>query len=82
MTFGGLNPKRRASVNYNFQINDISSKKNNSIIKLIRYANALYEKDDHLKKDTLTKKIDANNIKRNSGIFMSGRINHLFEKKN
>ena len=81
VTFGGLSPKRRASVNYNFQINDISPKKNNSIIKLIRYANALYEKDDHLKKDTLTKKIDANNIKRNSGIFMSGRINHLFGKK-
>ena len=84
ISFGNYSPKRKRSINYNFQINHKNPGKNGSIINMLRYANTLYEEDEHLKKGLLTKKIDMNNFantKRNNEIFMSGRINHLFQKK-
>ena len=84
ISFGNFSPKRKKSINYNLQINHNNPGKKDSLINMLRYANTLYEDDDHLKKDLLTKKIDMNNFsntKRNSELFMSGRINHLFQKK-
>ena len=83
ISFGNFSPKRKKSTNYNLQIN-LNPGKNDSIINMLKYANTLYEDDDHLKKDLLTKKIDMNNFsntKRNNELFMSGRKNPLFQKK-
>ena len=84
ITFGNPLLKRRASINYNFKIDPNNIRKNGSMANVLKYTNSLYEADDHLKKGILTKKIDMNNFsntKRNNELFMSGRINNLFQKK-
>ena len=82
-----ISPKRRISVNYNnnnFNNSNKKSKNENSYLNILKYTRNIYENDEHLKKQMLTKKIDINdlaNMKKNN-LFISNRINNKnFQKK-
>ena len=86
--YSNISPKRRISVNCNYNYNyfNNSNKKNkneDSYLNILKYTKKLYENDEHLKKNMLTKKIDINdfaNIKKND--LLSNRMNNKnFKKK-
>jgi len=63
--YSNISPKRRISVNYNNNYFNNSSKKNkneSSYLNILKYTKKIYENDEHLKKNMLTKKIDINDL--------------------
>ena len=85
-TFGceSYNPKYKRSVNYNLDINNNNvNNKQNSILNILKLTSNIYNNDEHLKKDVVTKKIDINNIPniKKSDLFMSGNIDKIIKKK-
>ena len=85
-TFGCENysPKLKRSVNYNININNNNvNNRQNSILNILKLTSNIYNNDEHLKKDVITKKIDINNIPniKKSELFTSGNIDKLIKKK-
>ena len=81
--YSNISPKRRISVNCNyFNNSNKKNKKEDSYLNILKYTKKLYENDEHLKKNMLTKKIDINdfaNIKKND--LFSNRMNNKNSQK-
>ena len=86
--YSNISPKRRISVNYNnnyfFNNSNKKTKKESSYLNILKYTKKLYENDEHLNKQMLTKKIDINDLSKikKSDLFISNKMNNKhFQKK-
>ena len=85
-TFGceDYSPSLKRSVKFKIYINNNNvNNMKNSILNIQKLTNNIYNNDEHLKKEVVTKKIDINNIPniKKSELFMSGNMDKLIKKK-
>ena len=82
-----ISSRSRISINFNNNINNSNSKNNNnesSYLNILKYTKKIYENDEHLNKQMLTKKIDINDLSKlkKNDLFTSGKMgNKNFQKK-
>ena len=71
---GSLSAKHsfKHSINYNINVNNTNQ---NDIINILNFANDIYQKDEHMEKDLVTKKVNINDLSKSDKAYFSPSSN-------